>query len=164
MSEIDSMDMFCCNAIYGRFFTKCDICDIPFPVLPMKLDEMLNALKERNNQKQLKFNELAKIIEQETGMHSTLEPTNNHWAMKKIIAMGIPACQFIVDYWVENPNIGPHFFYALEKITGLTPIFPKQFDGVILMLEGAWASLLLEKGLIKEKEAIFNRNGTWSVK
>ena len=110
------------------------------------------------------FLSLLEEIKRDTGASSSMQPAIEHPAMAKIIGMGLPACQLIVDYWAESPNDGPHLFYALREITQTSPTFPKQFYGKIKMLEGAWVSLLLEKGLIKEKEIDFQRNGTWKLR
>ena len=116
-----------------------------------------------NNEQCDKFCELAKQVSEETGMMSSPRHAQEHEAVQEIIKMGIPACQYIVDYWATNQSEGPHFFYALRKIIESGPHFPKQLHGRVDMLEGAWASWLLEKGLIVEKEIDFTKDGKWRL-
>ena len=109
------------------------------------------------------FLELARRVATDTAFLSNPRPAMDHPAMQEIIAMGTPACQFIVDYWAEYPNSSLTLFHALRVITHASPPFPRQLQGRVREAEGAWASFLLGQGLVKNREIHWTAEAKWKI-
>ena len=49
MATIDYMIFSCCGSLYSSSsFSECNICKIPFPILPISPSNLSKALKERD--------------------------------------------------------------------------------------------------------------------
>ena len=91
-----------------------------------------------------RFHELAEQWRRETGGYSSISQITEHPAYQEIIAMGDVAIPWILHDLQQRPG---HWFVALRKITGQSPILEGD-RGNMSRMRAAWLAWGKEAGYI----------------
>ena len=89
------------------------------------------------------FDDLVKRLNRETGFDSVGKRTVEHPAYQQIIGMGESALPLI--FRQMESNTGPHWFVALQAITGADPV-PRELWGKINEMEQVWLDWAQDQG------------------